>query len=124
MIIFDRKAGTLTHEGSPQPFARGIWSGHGQAHNNPAMEKVQKIGPLPAGIYGIGVLEAQHGHLGRDVMALTPLPGTNTFGRSAFYMHGDSDGDVDFSASEGCIIAPHNIRILVNAMTDRRIKVI
>ncbi len=36
-------------------------------------------------------------------MRLTPAPGTDTFGRSAFLIHGDN-AKKDKSASEGCII--------------------
>jgi hypothetical protein len=34
---------------------------------------------------------------------LTPMPGTNTFGRTGFYIHGDNKAR-NQSASEGCIV--------------------
>ena len=47
-------------------------------------------------------------------MRLTPNPGTNTFGRGGFLMHGDNSL-LNHTASEGCIIAPRGIRDLVAA---------
>ena len=46
---------------------------------------------------------------GAYTMSLTPLPGTNTFGRTALKIHGDStrhSGD----ASSGCIVIAPDIR--------------
>ncbi len=87
--------------------SRSTWSGHGSAHNDPAREQQKGIGPLPAGDYDLGPLQAHHGHLGPDVMALTARPGTQTYGRGDFFWHGDHPNDTDWSASDGCMISDH-----------------
>jgi len=43
------------------------------------------------------------------VAHLTPIEGTDTFGRSGFMVHGDNQA-LNHSASEGCIVAPRFIR--------------
>lgn len=123
MIVFSIKQGLLM-DAAGGLIASGIFSGHGAGLNNPDMEHVVGIGPIPRGIHIIGPLEASHGKLGPNVMTLTPAPGTKDFGRSGFFMHGDYEGDVQRDASDGCIIAPLAIRLKVNGFADRRISVI
>lgn len=84
------------------------YSGHGAGLNNPNMQDVRNTGPIPQGNWTIG---RQHDSttLGPHVMALSAQPGTDTFGRSGFYIHGDNSRG-DQSASHGCIILPRNIR--------------
>ncbi len=122
MIVFNRRAGRL-YDPAGTLIASGIWAGHGAAANDPTREKEVGIGPLPAGVYAIGHLR-DGGHLGLDVMDLTPAPGTNTFGRSLFRIHGDEAHDTDHRASDGCIIAPHQTRLWIDAQADRRINVV
>lgn len=119
MLTFNRREGTLTGEVT----ASGIWSGHKNAANDPSREQEHGVGPLPAGTYAIGALRDGE-HLGPDVMNLDPLPGTNTFGRSLFRIHGDFAGDTDHSASDGCIIAPRAVRLAINQIADRRLCVV
>ncbi len=123
MIVFSIRQGIIM-SASGMTIAKGVFSGHGAGLNNPDMEKVVGIGPIPRGIYIIGPLEAQHGKLGPNVMSLTPAPGTQDWGRSGFYMHGDYSGDVQRDASDGCIIAPLTIRLMVNGFPDRRLSAI
>lgn len=120
MIVFDRKAGTLSLNGVVK--AHGIWSGHGDAANDPSREREKGIGPLPAGIYAIGPMR-DGGHLGPEVMDLTMIEG-DAFGRDLFRIHGDFVGDVDFSASDGCVIAQRLVREWIDAQPDRRLQVI
>ena len=89
------------------------YSGHGSGVNNPAMQDAAMVGPIPVGSYTIGA-PSTHPKLGPLAMALTPNPGTDTFGRSGFFMHGDNSA-LNHSASEGCIIASHNQRLIVAA---------
>jgi hypothetical protein len=123
MIFFDRRSGTVTLS-SGKVLSRSTWSGHGSAHNDPAREQQKGIGPLPAGDYDLGPLQAHHGHLGPDVMALTARPGTQTYGRGDFFWHGDHPNDTDWSASDGCMISDHAVRIAANQETDRVVRVI
>ncbi len=84
------------------------YSGFGIGKNNPAYEEVPDVGPIPVGDYDIGAAMT-HPELGPIARPLTPLPGTDTHGRSGFYMHGDSSQHPG-QASHGCIILPPAIR--------------
>lgn len=99
------------------------YSGNGQWKNDPRAESVIMHGPLPRGGYTIGPLIPLHPRLGKNVMALIPDATNEMFGRSEFYLHGDSlehPGD----ASDGCIIQGPVLRDLVAQSPDRRLMVI
>ncbi|MGF6922638.1 hypothetical protein OKW41_007926 [Paraburkholderia sp. UCT70] len=56
-------------------------------------------------------------------MPLTPNPGTHTFGRDTFFMHGDSKSHPG-SASNGCIvIVDRAVRERVWSSGDRQLRV-
>ena len=110
-----QSTGEFTHDDVHVAWA---YSGHGEGKNNPAMQSVPNVGPLPRGRWTFGPLENDHPHLGPDVMPLTPVMGTVTFGRSGFFCHGDSishPGD----ASDGCLILAHNVRLAVADSPDK-----
>lgn len=88
----------------------GGYSGKGEGLNNPAMQHVVATGPIPQGMWRIGPLEAKSKRTGRNISRLEPLPGTNTFGRSAFQIHGDN-AKGNRTASSGCIIIAPQFRI-------------
>jgi hypothetical protein len=92
------------------------YSGHGRGLNNPGLEAVDKVGPIPAGRYAIGP-SFHHPRLGPLTMRLTPINHT-ALGRSGFCIHGDNALG-DHSASEGCIVAPREGRLAIDAQTDR-----
>jgi Protein of unknown function (DUF2778) len=86
------------------------YSGHGEGLNNPAMQDVPDVGPCPQGFYSIGDMYNSPTH-GPDTRKLTPLPGTNTFGRDDFELHGDEVLHAgQHLASLGCIIQPRSTR--------------
>ena len=85
------------------------YSGNGAGLNNPAMESVLMHGPIPRGAWTVGPFHDDPGGKGPVVAHLTPIEGTDTFGRSGFMIHGDNSA-LDHSASEGCIVAPRFIR--------------
>lgn len=84
------------------------WSGQLQGQNNPDMQNVPNVGPIPRGLYAIGD-PYHHPHLGPVVFDLTPDPSNEMFGRSLFRIHGASYQHPELS-SEGCIILSLNIR--------------
>jgi len=84
------------------------YSGIGVGKNNPVMEGIVDVGPIPEGTYRISELWNSP-TLGPDACELIPEPGTNTFGRSGFYIHGDSIQHPGL-ASHGCIILPPGVR--------------
>ena len=91
------------------------YSGHGPGRNNPGMEAVPDVGPIPHGLYKIGKPECcapdPPGPHGPYVLPLSPN-GHNACGRSGFLMHGDN---VHHDASLGCIIQLFTTREQVGA---------
>ncbi len=89
--------------------------------NNPAMQCVKNIGPLPVGFYTFGapVLKS---HLGPFAIPLIPDTTNKMCGRGDFYCHGDTTPSGN--ASEGCIIMPRAIRNAMWASPDHRIQVV
>jgi hypothetical protein len=102
---YSQSTGTLAHDG--QVVAIG-YSGHDNGKNNPDMQQVPNTGPIPKGRYFMGPPH-DSAKVGPFALALDPAPGTDTFGRSAFMIHGDSIVHPG-TASEGCIILLRDAR--------------
>ena len=99
------------------------YSGHGEGLNNPAMSHVKNVGPIPAGLWDVLADAAYRSTtLGPMVIPLKPLPTTETYGRSAFRIHGDNQAG-DKSASEGCIILPKPVRKMILLWGNLRLSV-
>jgi len=78
------------------------YSGHGAGLDDPAMEGVAGVGPIPAGEWTIGPAHAD-GKLGPKVMNLDPVAPFDALGRTLFRIHGDNPA-ANHTASDGCII--------------------
>lgn len=99
MFIYSQSTGRMTLDGK----VIGIgYSGHDIGKNNPGLQKVHNVGPIPVGMWKISHF-FNHPVLGPNVAALTPEDETETFGRGGFYIHGDSASHPGF-ASHGCIV--------------------
>lgn len=117
---YSQKTGDLEQDGTH--VATG-YSGAGEGKNNPTLQNVHNVGPIPQGdwtITGPPVNSEDHGPF---VLRLNPVSGTETFGRSGFLMHGDSK-EHPGRASEGCVILPRPIREQVWNSNDRDLKVV
>ncbi len=99
------------------------YAGQGEGRNNPAMQHVKNVGPLPCGWYTAGELEPTHGALGVFVMALKPDPGNEMYGRGDFYCHGRKS-PTDLTASHGCIVQDRRARLKFAASDDKRLQVV
>lgn len=130
-LSFEQTTGKLWHGAL---FLGVGYSGHGPGLGNPAMEKVVGVGPIPRGLYRIGAPKSPPDHLGPLAMPLVPivLVGADgltdvqrrdlgaaiaagfPYGRSAFFLHGDN-ALMNHTASDGCIVAGHLIRLTVDA---------
>jgi len=97
------------------------YSGHSAGLNNPLMQDVPDVGPIPRGTYTIGTFFT-HPTKGPLAAHLTPLPGTQEYGRSEFLMHGDN-AKMNHTASEGCIIMAHDVRQKVMESKDTQLVV-
>jgi hypothetical protein len=122
MWTYEQRSGKLLHDGV---FVWQGYSGHDEGLNNPGMQEVHAIGPLPQGMYTIG-MPYSHPHLGPVCMNLEPSQNNVMFGRGDFRIHGDNFAN-NRSASEGCIVMPLAIRIKVGgavAKGDAKLEVI
>ena len=99
------------------------YSGAGVFKNNPEAESLKDKGPIPKGEYGILGPPAQTADHGPYVLHLYAKPGTETYGRSGFLIHGDSVTDPG-TASKGCIVLDRRIRQIIWESGDRDLRVI
>jgi hypothetical protein len=119
MWTFVQKTGELIRDGK----VVGVgYAGHGDGLDNPIDENVRNEGPLPVGRYSIGVA-FDHPRMGPVVMRLYPYADNVMFGRSGFLIHGDNAA-MNHSASDGCIIMPHPVRVMIANSTDRALTVV
>jgi hypothetical protein len=119
MWTYNQLTGILSKDG--ETLGTG-YSGFEDGRNNPAMQQVEDVGPIPKGVYEIGLPHDTASH-GPHVMALSPAVATETFGRSGFLIHGDSVADPG-TASHGCIILARDLRDKISASGDARIEVV
>jgi hypothetical protein len=117
---YAQHSGELQQDGTP--VAAG-YSGAKEGKNNPALESVPNVGPIPCGRWTItGPPVDTHDH-GPYVLRLDPAAETQTHARTGFLMHGDSRANPG-TASHGCIILPWAIREQVWQSGDRELLVI
>lgn len=102
MITYAQASGELSIDGH---YEGSCYSGTGKGRNNPAMEDVQSVGPIPRGKYSVGHVR-DGGALGPLVFDLLPV-GHTAHGRTLFRIHGDNK---THDASHGCIIAGRAVR--------------
>lgn len=115
---YHQASGVLDHDG----VIVGVgYSGSPVSRNNPAMQNVRDVGPIPCGEYSIGQAFT-HPEKGPLVMRLTPDPANEMFGRAGFELHGDSIAEPG-TASEGCMVQAHEVREAVALSTDKRLTV-
>ena len=123
MIQFQISTGRLTKNGTDLGPAYSGAQGH---VDNPSDTALKGAGPIPIGSWTIGapVDKLTPGdELGPFCLPLTAELGTQTFGRSAFYIHGDNPKH-DESASHGCIVAARLLREAVWADPDHLLLVV
>lgn len=119
MWTWDQSAGTLSRAGH---LVGAGYSGADLGKNNPAMQDAVGVGPIPTGMWTItGVKDSPN--TGPYTLVLAPDEGTDTCGRSAFRIHGDSIANPGH-ASHGCIILPRAIRTAIWTSDDRSLQVV
>ena len=84
------------------------WAGHSQGKNNPDMQNVKSIGPLPQGWYTI-MPPHDNPHTGPYTMDLVPDKENKMFGRDLFRIHGAALHNPEMS-SDGCIVQIRTVR--------------
>ena len=113
---------------SPQGTKVGVgFSGHDVGVNNPSLQSAPNVGPIPQGVWMIASEPQGPSHLGPLALALIPVTGTITFGRSGFFLHGDSTEDVldhTKDASHGCLVFARVVREQVLASPVKELVVV
>jgi hypothetical protein len=106
-VVFSISAGTLTDADTGAELGPAYSGAPGHV-GVVADVALVGAGPIPPGRWTIGapVDDLQTGPFS---LPLTPEPGTETYGRSAFLIHGDNPS-MNESASHGCVIAARDIR--------------
>lgn len=124
MWVYDQSSGELSRNG--KIVSRG-YSGKGRGKNNPSLQGVQGVGPIPRGRWRM--MRVYHSaNVGPFAIVLYALDGQiddrhDETGRSAFRIHGDSIR-APGTASRGCIILPRHVREAMWRSGDRDIEVI
>lgn len=119
MWTWDQSQGKLFHDGK---FISDGYAGAGPGKNNPELQSAIGVGPIPRGNWLLtGVCNSKT--TGPFTISLVPKHGTDTCGRSAFRIHGDSQFHPG-KASHGCIILPRAIRELIWNSGDHSISVV
>lgn len=99
MIRYEQRTGLIS-------FPFGIefsgYSGHGSGLNNPELEGIEGVGPIPAGQWRVVEWYDNYENKGPVVARLAPV-GFNPHGRSGFLIHGDNSA-ANHTASDGCIV--------------------
>jgi hypothetical protein len=125
MWTYVQKSGELLHDGEHEGTG---YSGYNDPHsgqdgkNNPDLQNIHDVGPIPVGRYVIGTPHDTLTH-GPFVLPLTPDADNEMFDRSCFLIHGDSVVEPG-TASRGCIIMSRAIRNEVAASGDHLLTVI
>jgi hypothetical protein len=99
------------------------YSGNTWGLNNPKAQFHIGVGPIPQGEYTIGPPHHPVDHLGPFALPLWPHTTNEMHGRSGFFIHGDNRA-MNHSASNGCIILPPQIRIVIDESADKQLRVI
>lgn len=128
MFLYNQKTGELKNNAGK---IIGVgYSGHGEGVNNPALQSVHDIGPLPCGDYTIELVKDSDGNpidwngKKAPVFRLVPKQGTNVFGRTNFEMHGDDVKHPGMKlGSLGCMIQGRDTRVQVMISTDKDLRV-
>jgi len=94
---YNQSTGEMRHNGE---FIAQGYSGAPTGKNDSSKENVPFVGPIPRGHWRITRHTSSKGPW---TVELDPILGTNTYGRTAFRIHGDNSKTIGAS-SEGCII--------------------
>lgn len=102
-LVYLSRSGALFRDGD---FLSYGYSGNGHGKDNPEMDHVANVGPIPRGRYLVGKLI--NNDRWRDAIPLTRTD-RDPNGRSGFMLHGDNMRG-NYSASRGCIVLPPGVR--------------
>ena len=116
VLLYNQKTGETYLDGEFEGIG---YSGTGDGRNNPDMEDVPNVGPIPRGKYKIGQ-PYYSSRCGPICFPLEPV-GHDAHGRTDLRIHGDNKtGD----ASQGCIILGRTIRSRIRDDRETELEVV
>jgi|SRR5579871_1750410 len=122
MWVYEQNTGILRDDNG-QLIARG-YSGHGDGLNNPLLQDVAMVGPIPRGIYEIEPA-VDNETTGPLTIPLVMLHNIQTSQRYGFLIHGDEINPLmPRNASHGCIILDRDTRETIAHSDDHYLVVI
>ncbi len=127
--VYSQSTGQLIHVGDADgiiDFVGTAYAGYGAGLNNPLMQDVPFIGPLPLGGYTIGPQQDYYtsdGRLLRWALPLTPDPSNRMFKRRGFLIHGPHTNDRKDS-SNGCPVTDRGTRDRIANSQDTCLQVL
>jgi hypothetical protein len=125
MWTWQQRTGMLLQNGV---FVAKGYSGKGVGKNNPGMQHVAGVGPIPVGNWKM-LRVYDSAKVGPFAIVLDKVDATrgddrdDDSGRGAFRIHGDSSSNFG-NASNGCIILPRAIRDKIWKSGDRDLQVV
>jgi hypothetical protein len=119
MWTYVQKTGWFGRDGILSAFG---YAGAEVGRNNPEMQQVHNVGPIPVGLYRIVGPPFDTVDHGPKVLRLEPDSENSMHGRAGFLIHGDSVSNPG-TASEGCIILPRAVRMKIWESGDRELRV-
>ena len=120
---FEQSTGTL-YTPAGTPFAIG-YAGAQPHVNDPSAQDIPNVGPIPAGDWAIGAPVDNPESTGPFSLPLTPIPPTQDYGRSGFFVHGDSIQYAGLQrGSDGCIVLPLWARKAIWNSADHSLSVV
>lgn len=125
MWTYDQSSGRLFRDGK---FFSPGYSGKGRGKNNPALQGVRGVGPIPRGKWRlVSIYDSKNvGPRTIRLHAVDATPGDDRHdatGRTAFRIHGDSIR-APGTASRGCIILPRTVRVAMWSSGDHDLEVV
>ena len=94
------------------------YAGAPSGKNDPRQQSVPNVGPLPAGFYTIEP-PTNSTHCGQEAFPLVPDAQNQMFGRSGFFLHGDSLSHPG-GGSDGCIVQARAVRDAVEKIRSAK----
>jgi hypothetical protein len=122
MWTYEQDSGFLITPEGVKLFPPG-YAGKGEGKNNPQMQDVVSVGPLPCGFYTATELIQDDPQTGQYTIVLTPDAENEMFGRSGFRCHGENPAHPGDS-SDGCIVQIRPNRMEFWESPDHRLQVI
>jgi hypothetical protein len=98
------------------------YSGNGIGKNQVGYQHLPYVGPIPIGSYEIGA-PSDSEQMGPHVMELWPYLSNQMWGRSSFFVHGDSISSPG-NGSDGCIVLPLAARQAISSSGDYELEVV